>query len=47
MSFARLDDQPVVSLMVVKKAGENLLSATDKIFQYSTTQGNQAHCLVI
>jgi multidrug efflux pump len=31
-SFARLDDQPVVSLQVVKKAGENLLSATDKIF---------------
>lgn len=30
-SFARLDDQPVVSLQVVKKAGENLLSATDKI----------------
>lgn len=32
MSFARLDNQPVVSLQVVKKAGENLLSATDKIF---------------
>jgi multidrug efflux pump subunit AcrB len=32
-SFARLDDQPVVSLQVVKKAGENLLSATDKIFR--------------
>lgn len=32
MSFARLDDQPVVSLQVVKKSGENLLSATDKIF---------------
>ncbi len=32
LSFARLDDQPVVSLQVVKKAGENLLSATDKIF---------------
>jgi len=32
MSFARLDDQPVVSLQVVKKAGENLLSATDKVF---------------
>ncbi|MFN2395210.1 MAG: efflux RND transporter permease subunit [Bacteroidales bacterium] len=30
-SFARLDDQPVVSLQVVKKAGENLLSATEKI----------------
>jgi multidrug efflux pump len=33
MSFARLDDQPVVSLQVVKKAGENLLSATDKILR--------------
>jgi multidrug efflux pump len=32
MSFARLDDQPVVSLQVVKKSGENLLSATSKIF---------------
>lgn len=33
VSFARLDDQPVVSLQVVKKSGENLLSATDKIFR--------------
>ena len=32
-SFARLDDQPVVSLQVVKKAGDNLLSATDNIFR--------------
>lgn len=32
LSFARLDDQPVVSLQVVKKSGENLLSATDKIY---------------
>ncbi len=31
-SFARLDEQPVVSLQVVKKSGENLLSATDQIF---------------
>lgn len=31
-SFARLDEQPVVSLQVVKKSGENLLAATDKIF---------------
>jgi multidrug efflux pump subunit AcrB len=30
--FARLNKQPVVSLQVVKKGGENLLSATDKIF---------------
>lgn len=32
-SFARLDHQPVVSLQVVKKGGENLLDATDKIFK--------------
>jgi multidrug efflux pump len=32
MSFARLDEKPVVSLQVVKKSGENLLSATSKIF---------------
>jgi multidrug efflux pump len=32
-SFARLDHQPVVSLQVVKKGGENLLNATDKIFR--------------
>jgi multidrug efflux pump subunit AcrB len=31
-SYARLDRQPVVSVQVVKKGGENLLSATDKIF---------------
>ena len=32
-SFARLDDQPVVSLQVVKNAGDNLLSATDNIMR--------------
>lgn len=32
-SFARLDHQPVVSLQVVKKSGENLLDATSKIFR--------------
>ncbi len=32
-SFARLDRQPVVSVQVVKKGGENLLSATEKIFK--------------
>ncbi|HMM11206.1 MAG TPA: efflux RND transporter permease subunit [Bacteroidales bacterium] len=32
-SFARLDDQPVVSLQVVKKSGENLLDATSRIFK--------------
>jgi multidrug efflux pump len=31
-SFARLDDEPVVSLQVIKKDGENLLDATRKIF---------------
>jgi multidrug efflux pump len=32
-SFARLDNQPVVSLQVVKKSGANLLSATEKIYR--------------
>ncbi|NOX48814.1 MAG: AcrB/AcrD/AcrF family protein [Chlorobi bacterium] len=32
-NYARLDKLPVVSLQVVKKSGENLLSATDKIFE--------------
>ncbi|NIM11920.1 MAG: AcrB/AcrD/AcrF family protein [Candidatus Aminicenantes bacterium] len=32
LTYARLDRKPVVSLQVVKKAGENLLNATDKIF---------------
>ncbi len=32
-SYARLDKQPVVSVQVIKKGGENLLSATDKIFE--------------
>jgi multidrug efflux pump len=31
-SFARLNGQAVVSLQVIKKGGENLLNATDKIF---------------
>ncbi len=31
-SYARLDDQPVVSLQVIKNAGDNLLSATENIF---------------
>ncbi|HCQ17255.1 MAG TPA: copper transporter [Cryomorphaceae bacterium] len=30
-SLARLDGEPVVSLNVIKKSGENLLNATDKI----------------
>jgi len=33
LSFSRLDKQTVVTLQVVKKAGENLLSATDKVFE--------------
>jgi multidrug efflux pump len=32
LTHARLDRKPVVSLQVIKKAGENLLNATDKIF---------------
>lgn len=32
-SYARLDDQPVVSLQVIKNAGDNLLSATENINQ--------------
>lgn len=31
-NFARLNKNPVVSLQVVKKSGENLLNATDEIF---------------
>ena len=31
-SMARLDGHPVVSVQVIKKGGENLLNATDKIF---------------
>ena len=31
-SFTRLDKQPVVSLQVIKKSGENLLIATDQVF---------------
>jgi multidrug efflux pump subunit AcrB len=32
-SISRLDNHPVVSLSIVKKSGENLLSATDKIYE--------------
>ncbi len=32
-SFARLDEKPVVSVQVIKKGGENLLAATNKIFK--------------
>jgi multidrug efflux pump subunit AcrB len=36
-SFARLDTQPVVSLNIVKKSGENLLEATSKIMSLLAT----------
>ncbi len=39
-SISRLNDQPVVSLSIIKKSGENLLDATDKIFE--TIKRNQA-----
>ncbi|MBW6492640.1 MAG: efflux RND transporter permease subunit [Lentimicrobium sp.] len=32
-SYARLNKQPVVSLQVVKKGGQNLLNATKKVFE--------------
>ncbi len=32
-TFTRLDNQSVVSVQVIKKSGENLLDATDKIFE--------------
>ncbi len=32
-SFTRLNREPVVTLQVIKKGGENLLSATDQIFE--------------
>ncbi len=33
LSFSRLNNQTVVTLQVVKKSGENLLSTTDKVFE--------------
>lgn len=33
-SYARLNHQPVVSIQVIKKSGENLLEATDQIFEF-------------
>lgn len=32
-TFTRLDDQSVVSVQVIKKGGQNLLAATDQIFE--------------
>lgn len=31
--FARLDNKPVITLNVIKRSGENLISATDKIYE--------------
>ena len=36
-SYARLNKEPVVSLQVVKKSGENLLKATDQVFEIVET----------
>jgi multidrug efflux pump len=43
-SFARLDKDPVVSVQVVKKGGENLLSATSKIMKI-LDQAKEDHML--
>ncbi len=40
LTIARLDRQAVVSLQVIKKSGENLLSATDKILNILTLAKN-------
>ena len=42
-NFARLDKNPVVSLQVVKKSGENLLSATDQIFNMVDEAANSGN----
>jgi len=42
-NFARLDKNPVVSLQVIKKSGENLLSATDQIFNMVNEAGNSGN----
>ncbi len=42
-SYARLDNEPVVSIQVVKKSGENLLAATDKIFKILDEAKNSAN----
>ncbi len=43
-NFARLNKNPVVSLQVVKKSGENLLNATDKIFALMD-QAQKSHAI--
>ncbi|AMM51226.1 copper transporter [Rufibacter sp. DG15C] len=41
-SFARLDNEPVITLNVVKRSGENLIEASDKINEIiKQTHGNQ------
>jgi multidrug efflux pump len=40
-SYARLNHKPVVSLQVVKKGGENLLTATDQIFALIKNSRNE------
>ena len=42
-NFARLDKNPVVSLQVIKKSGENLLSATDQIFNLVNEASNNGN----
>jgi multidrug efflux pump subunit AcrB len=36
-SYARLNGQPVVTLQVVKKGGENLLSLIDQVFEFTNS----------
>jgi multidrug efflux pump subunit AcrB len=43
-NFARLNKNPVVSLQVVKKSGENLLNATDEIFALMD-QAQKSHAI--
>ena len=42
-TFTRLDNQSVVSVQVIKKSGENLLAATDRIF--GMLPRHLVHCL--
>lgn len=42
-NFARLDKNPVVSLQIIKKSGENLLAATDKIFEIVNEADNNGN----
>ena len=42
-TIARLNDKPVVTLSVVKKAGENILEASEKVKQVIESQQNQGY----